>query len=512
MIKLITCPLDFFRKATSGQRMGTNNKVCGYSADADELPTGVFPERCDRDVWKGGRCIWHADTQDKPLSELEKAIRQESGNRIDGAVLRNLELEDEISFEGFNLYCADFRESDLSEANFKDTNLYKAGFEDATLDYAYFNGDCKAEHSDFTEASLKNTKFNGTQLSNAIFERANCLSVECVDAKLMDADLKEATLCDGLFLQANLRKSNLSGADLRGTNCYRCNLERANLSDADLRDSILTFAKLDEADLRNVHADHRTNLGESEVSESNPVEISEEALEGTTLDQYELEESFEMENLNGICYYEAEADRKMEGVEWDKGYAGTGRNLIETVKFAIKRCWRRLGANESDDELERATHVYRDYQRVFQDNPLPQRQRLYAVREKHARRKYSLENNDVRSWIKFASFRFIFLYGEDPWRVPIASLAIVLLFSAFYPLFGIENASGTTVSQYVTSIDFSWDAVVTAIVFSFSQFMGGADFGYETTGFGRMVATAEVVVGALFTAIFVFALGRRATE
>ena len=100
-------------------------------------------------------------------------------------------------------------------------------------------------------ANLFGANLRGANLSDADLRCANLFGANLRGANLSDADLRGANLSD-----ADLRCANLRDADLRGANLSDADLRGANLSDADLRcanlrDADLRGANLSDADLRN---------------------------------------------------------------------------------------------------------------------------------------------------------------------------------------------------------------------------------------------------------------------
>ncbi|MDS9668548.1 pentapeptide repeat-containing protein [Flavonifractor plautii] len=110
-------------------------------------------------------------------------------------------------------------------------------------------------------ANLFGANLRGANLSDADLRCANLFGANLRGANLSDADLRCANLSDADLRCANLRDAdlrgaNLSDADLRGANLSDADLRCANLSDADLRcanlrDADLRGANLSDADLRN---------------------------------------------------------------------------------------------------------------------------------------------------------------------------------------------------------------------------------------------------------------------
>ena len=93
-------------------------------------------------------------------------------------------------------------------------------------------------------ANLFGANLRGANLSDADLRCANLFGATLRGANLSDADLRGANLSD-----ADLRCANLSDADLRCANLRDADLRGANLSDADLRNADLCRADLCEASI-----------------------------------------------------------------------------------------------------------------------------------------------------------------------------------------------------------------------------------------------------------------------
>ncbi|MEQ2789347.1 pentapeptide repeat-containing protein [Flavonifractor plautii] len=122
-----------------------------------------------------------------------------------------------------NLFGANLRGANLSDADLRCANLFGANLRGANL----------------SDADLR-----GANLSDADLRCANLRDADLRGANLSDADLRGANLSD-----ADLRCANLSDADLRCANLRDADLRGANLSDADLRNADLCRADLCEASI-----------------------------------------------------------------------------------------------------------------------------------------------------------------------------------------------------------------------------------------------------------------------
>ena len=128
-----------------------------------------------------------------------------------------------------NLFGANLRGANLSDADLRCANLFGANLRGANL----------------SDADLR-----CANLSDADLRCANLRDADLRGANLSDADLRGADLSDADLRCANLSNADLFGANLRGANLSDANLRNADLRNADLRNADLCRADLSNADLR----------------------------------------------------------------------------------------------------------------------------------------------------------------------------------------------------------------------------------------------------------------------
>ena len=104
--------------------------------------------------------------------------------------------------------------------------------------------------ADLRCANLFGANLRGANLSDADLRCANLSDADLRCANLRDADLRGANLSDADLRCANLSNADLFGANLRGANLSDANLRNADLRNADLRNADLCRADLSNADLR----------------------------------------------------------------------------------------------------------------------------------------------------------------------------------------------------------------------------------------------------------------------
>lgn len=153
---------------------------------------------CSRPVWETEnetfeRCVWHAETTDKPKEELVTMI--ENGE-LHGAVARRCDLTS-ISFpEGVGLVAAD-----LSGANLDDAELVGVNLEDAALPEA------DLDDADLSAGNIVDADLSGADLEGTILSAANLEDADLSDANLTGADLRRAYLHNTTLADATLARN-----------------------------------------------------------------------------------------------------------------------------------------------------------------------------------------------------------------------------------------------------------------------------------------------------------------
>jgi len=210
---------------------------------------------CYRSSWRDERCIWHADVSDKPIKEL-KAARAEDLERLDGAILRDADIKNEISLAHCGLTNADLTAATLTDADLRVADLTNA---------------------DLTRADLTKARLGHATLTKANLWDATLTDADLWGATLTDADLQGADFNWGTLAGATLKTADLSTASLLGTD-----LEQANLTRADLRGATLTGADLRGTDLKN--ADVRgAEFTDPDDPQARPANLEDSVVEGADL-------------------------------------------------------------------------------------------------------------------------------------------------------------------------------------------------------------------------------------
>lgn len=222
---------------------------------------------CYRPVWNdSGRCVWHAEVDDKP-AEILIEHRLSEPECLDGAYLRGADVLP-ISFQDCRLLGADlsginpamgvyehesteFRGADLRFADLSGSYLVADDFSDADLRYANVSGDTKEGGRELSlqASNLSGSNLQKADLSHANLSRANLSGANLQGAHLSNTDLSGANLSEADLLDAVLEEVNLPNADLRGRALPKARLSGATLTNTDVSEADLTGADVSEATL-----------------------------------------------------------------------------------------------------------------------------------------------------------------------------------------------------------------------------------------------------------------------
>ncbi|SEW12601.1 pentapeptide repeat-containing protein [Natrinema salifodinae] len=268
---------------------------------------------------------------------------------------------------------------------------------------------------------------------------------------LADHSLVEADFTNAVLDDADLSRTDLRRATFRDVDAHGTSFRSANLHDA-----VFVFADLRGADFRNARL-YRAGLTD--------VRLNLETEFGT---RTVYEDEIATSSSDGD--FTARAD----SVQW----------------------------------------VYRELQRLYDENAFPERVHTYYLREMHFRRRHAWLTRDYLQAIKLAGSRWIMHYGTSPWRVVATSLLLIFVCAGLYPLTGGIREVGTdTAITYeidnptATPIPVLAQTFLKSLYFSVITF---ATLGYgdiqPVEGWARAIAGAETLLGSLLMALLVFVL------
>ncbi|WP_276299372.1 pentapeptide repeat-containing protein [Halorussus lipolyticus] len=498
---------------------GVPKDRCGYTLDTDDVPEIIDAVSCWRPVWNDSeQCIWHADVENKPITELRKACSDQI-EQLDGAILRSIEAEGFDWLSGCRLIRADLTEAHFPDADLSNADLFGADFTEADLSGANL-ANAYLPEADFTKASLRKTKLIDASLDDAILTDADLYRANLADAILPKADftnarLQEANLIGAVPREADFTNASLPGAyftnaDLSQANLINTYLHRANLISANLDGADLTGADLREANLRH------TTLAEARLTETKITNADAKyaEFERATLTRTDFFDA----NLIGARFYGATFDdtKINRGTEFGEHYADD----LDGID----------GEDLDDEEAtpwDKAAWTYRQLEELARRNALPEQAREAFKRRKDIRRDELWQKlwND-RDWGSFRNWGYskglsvVMRYGASPWRVVRVSGGVIGIWSVLYLLLGsIYVPEGFPDSETIGQNFFpvlslptpltEWGISLYFSVVTFTT-LGYGDL-QPASGAAQALATIESFLGALLIALLVFVLGRRST-
>ncbi|WP_455448852.1 pentapeptide repeat-containing protein [Natrinema thermotolerans] len=486
--------------------MSSQEQICGYSEDEENLPEGIPPISCDQPLWGNrDRCLWHTKTTQKPVDVLARKW-DDAPSRIDGIYLKGTQLSDRLDFGGRTLFNANFVNSDLTNANFQDAQLDLADFTEANLRSAKFNSEnTNLTGACFEQADCIDTRFQHAILHNANFNASNMSSAKLQHADAADAVFIKSELHDAKMICANLRSAELDEAELSQADCGNAILESASLVDADIRGTSLVDADLFDTDLRDAEADHQTNFG---------TQICREFIE---------DRNSEWNVIKCVTGYSDDicSDRgPVSDTEYENSYHSMKEEYMSNIKrrhrifAAFSRLVTRRPFSPSNDRdlenLENAEEIYRNIKQLFRENPVPEKRRQFNIREKEISRKIAYSRGE-HTWFRWAALRWTMKYGESTKQVLLASLGVILMGAVIYPIWGIQQSSGELI-RYRLSGNFSIGYILEFLFYSLRRFISTSDGDITPLGPNEWIALGQTAFGTLLLAMLVFVLGRRATS
>ena len=190
------------------------------------------------------------------------------------------------NFDGLNLENAIFDRADLSNTSFNDAKLSGARLVLSNLAGTDLSG------IDFSNSNLAGTDLSKNDLTNTVLRGTNLSN-----SNLSGQDLSDNDLTDTILRGVNLSNANLGNLDFSGRDLTGANLSGQDLSDKDLTDTLLSGADLTNVILPDVdlsgkdfaHAKFiEVDLSGKDLSES---DFSHSELDNTNLENSNLTSS-----------------------------------------------------------------------------------------------------------------------------------------------------------------------------------------------------------------------------
>ncbi|WP_081927518.1 pentapeptide repeat-containing protein [Halobellus rufus] len=420
---------------------------------------------CWREVWKDGRCIWHADVENKPIDELKDSLDNETKS-LHGAVLRHIDLNDQLSFSGVRLIGADLERSELRDADFTGADLRFAN-----LAYTHFNN-AEMVGTNFTRAHLEHTFFWGATLNKAIFRFANHGLIDSPETEFWQAELQNAYLNRSKFSESNFQGADLSEAEMPHANFQGTDFSTADLPSADLKD-----ADLSNADFSNV------------------------VLSGTDMTDVTISDTvFHGADLSKADFFGLDLSR----IEIDQGTSfGTTLLYEDQAKDAE-------GSDEKAGQWNKDARSHHDLKIMFAENGFSAKARRHYIAQRRARRKEAAAAGDYytafASWISWQGTG----YGTSIRRVSRNIAAVLLLSTGIYPFLDVGTHNLWIYTPISELIPRFIEAIPESVYFSIITF--------TTVGFGTIPPSSELAryfsgieafLGTLLMVLLGFVLGNR---
>ena len=122
-------------------------------------------------------------------------------------------------------------------------------------------------------------------------------------------------------------------------------------------------------------------------------------------------------------------------------------------------------------------------------------------KEKDMERKSNSHFKTLHKWLWSCFLNGLFGYGEQPVKVIISAIIIILIFTFLFMSSGISNSIiGGSTSKYF--LDCAYFSVITFTTLGYGDFR-------PLEGWGRIFAGTEAFIGALMMALFVYTFARR---
>ncbi len=124
-------------------------------------------------------------------------------------------------------------------------------------------------------------------------------------------------------------------------------------------------------------------------------------------------------------------------------------------------------------------------------------------KEKDMERKDNCHFKTLHKWLWSCFLNGIFGYGEQPVKVIISAMSIILIFTFLFMSSGISSTGiGSSLSISKNFLDCVYFSTVTFTTLGYGDFR-------PLEGWGRIFAGTEAFIGALMMALFVYTLARR---
>lgn len=202
-----------------------------------------------------------AQTIHNSVTRLIKAIKPGQtlvlASSIDDKCIKiSIQTNNSIKLEKLNTKATKFEFNNREQILEAYNKGCKTAFRAANLDQFDLSG-MDLSGTDFSDASLFETKLNNANLSNVDFYNADVSNAMLIESNLEHSDLINADFSNANLTKAILTRTNLTSVDLSSANLQEALLDSVRLDGADLSSAILTNAVFKG----NISFDHETDFG-----------------------------------------------------------------------------------------------------------------------------------------------------------------------------------------------------------------------------------------------------------
>lgn len=148
-----------------------------------------------------------------------------------------------------------------------ESSIQGLNFENQNLDNADFSS-VKIFSTTFKSASLKNAKFNYSNINKCIFDKADISSSSFDEANILDTTFFEANLSNTTFRKSNIKECFFGNALLRSALFEDANIFESVFDFAELSHTSFINSNLQKAFFHNIVVKEELNLLESNITES----------------------------------------------------------------------------------------------------------------------------------------------------------------------------------------------------------------------------------------------------
>lgn len=487
--------------------------TCDHQLSAEDLPPDIQQISCDRSPWgeaSDDKCILHTTDRVKATDELTEALKE--ATKVHGLEFGHQKLPQGFELHGCLIYKANFQNADISGCTFRGTEIRNSRLEGANLEGTSFLPDEETDggvvrnlvditSNNLTNADLSSATFREVNLMDSVLNCEDMRSVSFLDCALSELEFVDQKLRDSDFSYSLLRRTKFEDCDIHNGTFQASVLDgthfvNTNLRAADLRNSIL-----DQPEFDSVKVNHQTQFDSYLVQEY-------------LADQY-CQGELQAETVNDVREF---LHNRRNHIPMDfEGLASSG-GWDEKVTRSIRRFFAQRSGIENKPDIAHLVHAryrYRDLASIFSSNGEPEIAREYTIREKHAKRKNAFRmDGSSRVWLAFT--RWTMTYGEEPTQPIKVAIAIIVLSAALYPIWGVTPTGSEQVFRYCLDCKPSIEGIIQRSIaigeLSIVRFFAPTNPSVEPIGFGVFLGLFQTIAGALLTAMFVFTLGRRATE